>query len=109
MQSKGIIIKGKIVDAHTRCLHYHSPVDIIAIKMKCCNTYYSCIDCHNEEAGHAAQIWPREEFDTKAVLCGNCYNELSITEYLQSNHQCPFCEAALNPRCSHHYHLYFES
>lgn len=102
-----IIIKGKTVDEHTRCLHYHSPLDIIAIRMKCCNEYYSCIHCHEEEANHKSEIWLKKEFNNKAILCGNCLNELTITQYLESNYQCPFCKAAFNPRCSNHNHFYF--
>jgi uncharacterized CHY-type Zn-finger protein len=103
-----IAVKGALLDRQTRCKHYHSPKDIIAIKMKCCNEYYACIDCHREAAGHEARVWPADEFDTKAVLCGNCYYEMTISEYLQSNHQCPSCRAAFNPGCCNHYHLYFE-
>jgi uncharacterized CHY-type Zn-finger protein len=104
-----ITIKGKTVDEHTRCVHYHSPLDIIAIKMKCCDSYYPCIYCHNEEAGHEAQTWKKIEFENKAVLCGACYTEMTIAQYLQSNYSCPFCKAALNPGCSSHNHFYFES
>ena|ERR1051325_5949225 len=103
-----IIVKGKIVDSHTRCVHYHSPLDIIAIKFKCCGEYYPCYQCHEEEADHAPQVWPKNEFATKAVLCGMCYNEMTIEEYLNSNYQCPFCHAPFNPKCEGHYHLYFE-
>ncbi len=108
MQGKqNIEVKGKIVDEHTRCTHYHSTRDVIAIRMKCCNEYYACIDCHRETADHDASVWPATEFDTKGVLCGECYNELTIAEYLQSGHQCPFCKASFNPGCSNHYHYYF--
>ena len=33
-------VKGNGVDKETRCLHYHSEVDRIAIKFYCCNSYY---------------------------------------------------------------------
>ncbi|HEX3023853.1 MAG TPA: hypothetical protein VHP12_01465, partial [Chitinophagaceae bacterium] len=59
-------------------------------------------------ADHQPQVWQKNEFDTKAILCGNCFNELTIAQYLESNYQCPFCEAAFNPRCSNHNHFYFE-
>lgn len=108
MQQNSIIVKGKAIDEQTRCVHYHSPLDIIAIKMKCCGTYYPCIHCHEEDAGHTAELWPQTAFDTAAVLCGACKQELTITQYLQSNYSCPFCAAAFNPRCSNHNHLYFE-
>ena len=108
MQGKlKINVKGEIVNEHTRCTHYHSIRDVIAIRMKCCNEYYACIDCHTEAARHSASIWPVTEFDTKAVLCEKCYNEMTIIEYLQSDHQCPFCKANFNPGCSNHYKYYF--
>ena len=109
MQQDPIIVKGKTTNAETRCVHFHSALDIIAIKMKCCNTYYPCIQCHEEEAGHPAKVWPKEAFNSKAVLCGNCMHELTIDEYLGSNNCCPNCRAAFNPGCKNHYHFYFET
>jgi uncharacterized CHY-type Zn-finger protein len=102
-------LKGKLIDDQTRCIHYQSALDIIAIKFKCCDTYYPCYECHAEEAGHKAQTWSKEEYNTSAILCGNCKTEMSINAYLQSNNQCPSCNANFNPKCSKHYHLYFES
>ena len=55
------------IDDQTRCRHYHSERDIIAIKFKCCETYYPCIFCHEEQADHQVEVWPTKEFDTKAV------------------------------------------
>ena len=108
MNKTPITVKGKTVDAHTRCVHYHSPLDIIAIKMKCCNTYYPCIFCHNDNAGHDAAVWNKNEFDKKAILCGACQTEMTINDYLESNNTCPHCKAAFNPACSNHYQYYFE-
>lgn len=102
-------VKGKITDDQTRCVHYHSSLDIIAIKFKCCNQYYPCYYCHKEAAGHNATVWPATEFDTKAILCGVCKNEMSINEYKNSNYQCPFCISHFNPKCVNHDHLYFET
>ena len=103
-----VVVKGRVIDEQTRCLHYHSPLDIIAIRFKCCNEYYSCYECHEEEAGHNSEVWKRNEFDTKAILCGVCGNEMAVHEYLTSNDHCPHCNSAFNPNCSKHYHLYFE-
>ena len=103
-----ITVKGKMIDDHTRCTHYHSTLDIIAIRFKCCNAYYPCYECHKEEAGHEAVVWKKEEWNNKAILCGQCYHELTIKEYVDANNQCPFCRADFNPNCSRHYHLYFE-
>lgn len=101
-------IKGKLVDEQTRCVHYHSSADVIAIKFKCCGEYYPCFQCHEKEAGHAAAVWKKEEWDETAILCGVCGHEMTIREYVCSNNQCPRCNAAFNPGCSRHYHLYFE-
>lgn len=76
--------------------------------MKCCNEYYPCVHCHDEVAAHNVELWPKNEFDTIAVLCGVCYIEMSVNDYLASNYQCPFCKSAFNPGCSNHNHLYFE-
>lgn len=101
-------VRGVGLDAQTRCAHYNSPADIIAIKMKCCGMYYACKDCHAELAGHSAETWPVSEWKEKAVLCGACGSELTITEYMESGAECPACHAKFNPRCRNHYHFYFE-
>jgi uncharacterized CHY-type Zn-finger protein len=102
------MVKGKLVDDQARCVHYHSPVDIIAIKFKCCNEYYPCYECHSETAGHEAEVWTKKNWDEKAILCGVCKTELTIREYLESSNTCPKCRSSFNPGCSRHYHLYFE-
>ena len=103
-----VIVRGKTVDEFTRCIHYHSPLDVIAIKFKCCDEYYPCHHCHEEEVNHAHKVWEKNEFDKKAVFCGICKNELTIHEYLAAATYCPYCHTAFNPYCSKHYHLYFE-
>jgi uncharacterized CHY-type Zn-finger protein len=103
-----IYVKGKPIDSETRCVHYRSPLDIIAIKFKCCNEYYPCFECHEETAEHVAMRWPKAEWDAKAILCGHCKSELSIHEYLNSQNRCPVCKSNFNPGCEKHYHLYFE-
>ena len=104
-----IEVYGKVIDDNTRCEHYHSPADIIAIKFKCCQKYYPCYKCHEETAGHVAQPWNKNEWNMKAILCGACKTELTIEEYMQSGNHCPDCKAAFNPDCSKHYHLYFQT
>lgn len=108
MDSPGIPIKGKVIDDQTRCIHYHSPLDIIAIKFKCCNVYYSCYYCHKEEEDHTPGKWNKDEYITKAVLCGICKHEMTIQAYLDSNNECPFCNSKFNPKCADHYHFYFQ-
>ena len=100
-------VRGVGLDAETRCVHYHSELDIIAIKMACCGVYYACKDCHDALAGHEIKVWPRPEWDTPAILCGACGLELTIREYMDSNYRCPRCEASFNPGCRNHYHFYF--
>lgn len=106
--SKETQVLGLTIDKETRCVHYHSPKDIIAIKFYCCQTYFPCFQCHEEYSDHASQVWPKEQFNEKAILCGVCRTELSIHEYLQCHSSCPSCKASFNPGCQLHYHLYFE-
>ena len=102
------MVKGKLLDDQSRCTHWHSSLDIIAIKFKCCDTYYACYDCHNEMTDHSPEIWSKNERNEKAILCGACKTELTIQEYFESNNTCPICKSNFNPNCSRHYHLYFE-
>jgi uncharacterized CHY-type Zn-finger protein len=108
IEIEGITVFGKSIDNQTRCVHWHSALDVIAIKFKCCDKYYPCFSCHEEEADHPHQVWPKNEFDQKAILCGVCGHELTIQEYMDSNNTCPKCDANFNPGCSNHYHLYFD-
>ncbi|MGI4738372.1 MAG: CHY zinc finger protein [Janthinobacterium lividum] len=107
-ETPAIRVHGTGVNARTQCAHWHSERDIIAIRFKCCDTYYACIDCHREAADHAPRVWPRAEFDAQAIYCGNCHHTLSIAVYLACGNTCPACEAAFNPGCARHYPLYFE-
>jgi uncharacterized CHY-type Zn-finger protein len=100
-------VHGLELDAQTRCLHYRSALDIIAIKIACCGLYYACKDCHEVLAGHPIQTWPHSAWNTPAILCGACQQELTIHEYMASGYQCPRCNAAFNPGCRNHYHFYF--
>lgn len=101
------MIHGVELDAETRCAHWHSPLDVIAIRASCCGEYYACAQCHDALADHPLTPWPRERRDTPGVLCGVCRAELGIAEYLACDHTCPRCGASFNPRCSLHHHLYF--
>lgn len=100
-------VRGVETDAATRCFHYRSERDIIAIKMACCGVYYACKECHEALAGHNIQVWPRSEWDVRAILCGACGHELTIGEYMDSGYVCPLCGAAFNPGCRNHYQFYF--
>ncbi|MCX7986229.1 MAG: CHY zinc finger protein [Bacteroidales bacterium] len=107
IEINGIQVHGLKLDRNTRCKHYNSEVDVIAIRMKCCNKYYACNSCHNELELHEINPWTQSEFNEKAILCGKCGKELTISEYLSSNSRCPNCDANFNPNCSKHYPIYF--
>ena len=100
-------VRGLELDAQTRCAHWRSPLDIIAIKMRCCGVYYACHDCHEALAGHPPKVWPAGEWDEAAILCGACGAELSVRAYLACESRCPSCAAPFNPGCHKHRHLYF--
>ena len=108
MKIHGIEVKGVGIDPQTRCAHYSTPQDVIAIKFYCCQNYYPCYSCHHAVADHQAIAWASDQFDEKAILCGVCGWEMSITEYMNSHYTCPNCEAEFNLRCQNHYGLYFE-
>ena len=108
MPAKTPGVHGLDLDPQTRCLHYHGPTDIIAIKMKCCGLYYACKDCHIALAGHPIEVWLQSEWLQPAILCGACRTELAISQYLQCESRCPACQAAFNPSCRNHHHFYFQ-
>lgn len=101
-------VRGLELDPQSRCAHWHSPLDIVALKLRCCDVYWACRDCHDALAAHPAQVWPKSEWDTHAVLCGACATEMTIAAYLACDDRCPACAAPFNPGCKLHRHLYFE-
>ncbi len=100
-------VRGVDLDAQTRCRHWHSPLDIVAIRMACCGEFYACADCHAALADHPLEPWPAEAFDSPAVRCGACGGVISIAAYMASGDRCPTCAAAFNPGCRGHYPIYF--
>jgi len=100
---------GVNADGETRCAHFNTPRDIVAIRMKCCGVYYACKDCHEALADHPLEPWPCAEWAESAVLCGACGTEMSIRSYLDCANACPACDAAFNPGCRDHFHFYFEA
>ncbi|WP_138004487.1 CHY zinc finger protein [Halalkalirubrum salinum] len=100
-------LAGVDVDEQTRCAHYSTDRDVIAIRFPCCNAYYPCFRCHEAIAEHPTEQWPRDRFDEPAVLCGRCRSTLSVREYLDCEHECPNCGAAFNPGCLTHSPRYF--
>lgn len=101
-------VLGSAVDDQTRCVHYRTLLDVVAIRFRCCRDFYPCHLCHQESAGHVAERWLVGEGDARAVLCGVCGHELSIRVYLGVD-GCPRCNAPFNPGCRLHAHLYFET
>ena len=101
-------VDGLDMDPETRCGHYHGPNDVLAIQLACCDVYYACRECHDALAGHAAKIWPADQFEAPALLCGRCRRTFSIHAYLDSPTHCPNCNGAFNPNCRLHHHLYFD-
>ncbi len=100
-------VYGRDVDNVTRCGHWHGDTDVIAIRFYCCGHWFPCITCHEEYAGHPAGVWPVAQYSQRAILCGVCGHQLTIAEYLASGSSCTSCQAAFNPGCANHYHLYF--
>ncbi|MCY3884858.1 MAG: CHY zinc finger protein [Gammaproteobacteria bacterium] len=104
----GVTVNGRGIDAQTRCVHYHGPLDIVGIRFKCCGDWFSCYFCHEELTDHESVMWQFSEGKKKAIICGSCGTRLSIDTYLDGKDQCPHCKAHFNPGCRLHHHLYFE-
>ncbi len=100
-------VYGQVIDDQTRCVHYGTAQDIVAIKFKCCGRYFPCHRCHDAEANHPARTWARDERDVPAILCGVCRREITIAQYMSVS-TCPMCGAEFNERCALHYDLYFD-
>ncbi len=100
-------VYGVEVDAQARCAHWRGPHDTIALKMKCCERWMACAECHLTCADHALEVWLIHERHQRAVLCGCCGETLTVSDYLAAS-SCPQCRAHFNPGCATHYHLYFE-
>jgi len=101
-------LRGVSVDTETRCAHYDSEVDVIALRFGCCETYFPCFRCHQAVADHDSAVWPRERFEESAVLCGVCRETLTAAQYLSRGDNCPHCGATFNPGCRAHHDRYFE-
>ncbi|HEY0260580.1 MAG TPA: CHY zinc finger protein [Lacisediminihabitans sp.] len=108
MNEARVRILGPVVDEETRCIHYRTPLDVIAIRFACCGEFYPCHLCHAETADHPAAQWPVDSRDERAVVCGLCWHRLTIAEYLDAD-VCPACAAPFNPGCKLHTHFYFQA
>ncbi|MGP3534018.1 CHY zinc finger protein [Microbacterium sp. RD1] len=101
-----MIVHGQTVDDQTRCVHYATELDVIAIRFACCDRWYPCHACHAASESHPGTPWPRDAFGEHAVLCGVCRTQFTIDEYLAVK-ACPTCSAGFNPGCRLHHDLYF--
>jgi uncharacterized CHY-type Zn-finger protein len=101
-------VRGVGVDGETRCTHYGTHRDVVAIKFACCGTFYPCYECHDAVAAHDAAVWPTSSFDEPAILCGACERVHSIATYLDAASACPTCGHPYNPGCRDHAPRYFE-
>lgn len=101
-------LRGLSVDRETRCNHYCTRRDVVAIAFACCETYYPCFECHAATTNHEPARWPADRADEPAVLCGACRETLSVEAYLAADDACPACGAPFNPGCRHHRDRYFE-
>ena len=99
-------VRGPAVDPQTRCIHYGSPLDVVALRAPCCDAWYPCHLCHAAVADHPLEVIPRSEHHLPAALCGVCRATMTVPEYLAAD-ACPSCGAAFNPGCAAHAHLYF--
>lgn len=102
-------LRGVAVDTETRCAHWDTAVDVVALRFACCEVYYPCYECHEATTDHEPVQWPKDRFGEQAVLCGVCLETLSARAYLESDDSCPKCGASFNPGCREHRHLYFET
>lgn len=101
-------LRGVAVDSETRCAHYGTDRDVIALRFGCCEAYYPCFTCHAAVADHDPEVWPRSRFEEPAVLCGVCRETITAAAYLDGDDSCPHCGAQFNPGCRNHRDRYFE-
>ena len=100
-------VRGVGLDEETRCVHYDTDEDVVALRFGCCGAYYACFRCHESLADHPSEPWPAERREESAVRCGVCGSEMTAETYMTTG-VCPNCEAPFNPGCADHYHVYFE-
>lgn len=97
-------ILGIQLDVAGRCQHYHSELDIVALKCDLCQHYYACYQCHDILENHPFQAISIK--DSKPILCGNCKTFLSFSKYKLGH--CPHCVHPFNPNCQKHHIIYFK-
>ncbi|WP_291474244.1 CHY zinc finger protein [Corynebacterium sp.] len=98
------------------CTHWHSSLDIVAIRFHCCGHSYPCLHCHEEAEDHPVTPRPTatgSDRAQEAVLCRACGAWLTVVEYLDlydgaAEPHCPYCAASFNPGCALHSQVYFQ-
>ncbi|CCC71641.1 hypothetical protein NCAS_0H03310 [Naumovozyma castellii] len=109
------LIHGDLIDNESRCTHWHSNLDIISLKFKCCpGIYWACYQCHQEQTTHPLQKFDLIlDKDVPVIICGHCYQQMTFDQYQHFNAKnqlsCSHCNALFNPGCQLHYHLYFDN
>ena len=98
--------QGLLVDDESRCVHYHSEKDIVALQCYECKKYYACYQCHDTLESHVFSPYPLILKEARPILCGSCKTLLSYEEYTEKG-TCPFCNAQFNPACQKHHSIYF--
>ncbi|MHA8111493.1 CHY zinc finger protein [Lactobacillaceae bacterium Melli_B4] len=97
------LIYGIDLDNDGRCTHYHSALDVVALKCAQCQSYYACYQCHDELVDH--QFVGSDSTKGHPVMCGHCRKQLTYEQYQLG--KCVFCQHPFNPRCKLHQHIYF--
>ncbi len=90
----------------SRCTHWHSELDVLAIQAACCRKFYACAACHDACEDHSLRPWPSStSVEQSALLCGVCRHSYSIQEYISGTEPpcCPACGASMNPGCKLHW------
>lgn len=101
------LVHGAVIDGQSRCVHYRSDLDVVALRFRCCGDWYPCVYCHDAAVAHPRRVWEAEAADRQAALCGYCGTTLTIAQYRRST-ACPACGAGFNPGCARHHVMYFE-
>jgi uncharacterized CHY-type Zn-finger protein len=83
-------VYGPTVDEHTRCVHYATELDIIAIRFACCDRYYPLPLCAIPRlTDHPARTVATRASGTSPPSCARmCWTELTID---------PLCQAGCEP------------
>ena len=50
-------LRGIEGDDETRCRHYRTERDVVAIALPCCETFYPCTECHRLASWSTSASW----------------------------------------------------